>query len=49
MEHVDHVPYPTRRLFDFGREIDAGHSNNLKRSPVSVKQTIPGPDQTRIT
>lgn len=38
MKHVDHVPYTSRRLFDFGREIDAGHGNNLKESPVFMKK-----------
>lgn len=37
MEHVDHVPYTTRRLFNFGREIDAGHSNNLKGSTAPLQ------------
>lgn len=34
VEHVDHVPDPPRSLFDFRREVNAGHGDDLRGRPA---------------
>lgn len=49
VKHVDHVPYPPRRLFDFRREVNAGHGDDLETVldeglgvEEAVEQHLPG-------